>query len=90
MRLGITPAYAGKRLKKSHKIGLRQFAKRPIPLTSQIILILDEYFALIEPRPYRAKLSSRDALEIIKADSGKKWNSTLVKEFISLIEHDIV
>ena len=33
---GITPAYAGKRLKKSHKIGLRQFAKRPIPLTSQI------------------------------------------------------
>ena len=32
----ITPAYAGKRLKKSHKIGLRQFAKRPIPLTSQI------------------------------------------------------
>ena len=32
----ITPAYAGKRLKKSHKIGLQQFAKRPIPLTSQI------------------------------------------------------
>ena len=32
----FTPAYAGKRLKKSHKIGLRQFAKRPVPLTSQI------------------------------------------------------
>lgn len=61
-----------------------------IPLTSQIILIIDEYFALIEPRPYRAKLSSRDALEIIKSDAGKKWNNTLVKEFISLIEHDIV
>ena len=67
-----------------------KISKDEIPLTSQIILILDEYFALIEPRPYRAKLSSRDALEIIKADSGKKWNSTLVKEFISLIEHDIV
>jgi diguanylate cyclase (GGDEF)-like protein len=65
-------------------------AKDDIPLTSQIILILDEYFALIEPRPYRSKLSSRDALEIIKADSGKKWNNTLVQEFISLIEHDIV
>ena len=61
-----------------------------IPLTSQIILILDEYFALIEPRPYRSKLSGKDALEIIKADAGKKWNDTLVKEFISLIEHDIV
>ena len=64
--------------------------KEDIPLTSQIILILDEYFALIEHRPYRSKLSSKDAIEIIKADSGKKWNDTLVKEFISLIEHDIV
>lgn len=67
-----------------------KISKDEIPLTSQIILTIDEYFALIEPRPYRAKLSSRDALEIIKADSGKKWNKTLVQEFISLIEHDIV
>lgn len=67
-----------------------KISKDEIPLTSQIILIIDEYFALIEPRPYRAKLSSRDALEIIKVDSGKKWNKTLVQEFISLIEHDIV
>lgn len=67
-----------------------KISKEEIPLTSQIILIIDEYFALIEQRPYRAKLSSRDALEIIKADGGKKWNTALVKEFISLIEHDIV
>ena len=67
-----------------------KMSKDEIPLTSQIILIIDEYFALIEPRPYRAKLSSRDALEIIKSDAGKKWNNTLVKEFISLIEHDIL
>jgi HD-GYP domain-containing protein (c-di-GMP phosphodiesterase class II) len=67
-----------------------KMSKEEIPLTSQIILILDQYFALIEPRPYRAKLSARDALEIIKADAGKKWNNTLVNEFISLVEHDIV
>lgn len=67
-----------------------KISKEGIPLTSQIILIIDEYFALIEPRPYRAKLSSRDAIEIIKADSGKKWRASLVQEFISLIEHDIV
>ncbi len=67
-----------------------KISKNDIPLTSQIILIIDEYFALIEARPYRAKLSSQDALEIIKTDSGKKWNNTLVKEFISLVEHDIV
>lgn len=67
-----------------------KLSKDEIPLTSQIILIIDQYFALIEPRPYRNKMSSRDALEIIKADSGKKWNNNLVQEFISLIEHDIV
>ena len=67
-----------------------KISKNEIPLTSQIILIIDEYFALIEQRPYRAKLSSKDALEIIKADAGKKWNKNLVNEFISLIEHDIV
>ena len=65
-------------------------SKENIPLTSQIILIIDEYFALIEPRPYRAKMSYKDALDVIKSDSGKKWNDNLVKEFISLVEHDII
>ena len=67
-----------------------QKSKEEIPLTSQIILIVDEYFALIEARPYRAKMSNRDAVEIIKSDAGKKWNTNLVSEFISLLEHDIV
>lgn len=64
--------------------------KEDIPLTSQIILIIDEYFALIEQRPYRSKMSGKDALEIIKSDAGKKWNKTLVAEFISLMEHDVI
>ena len=67
-----------------------KIAKEEIPLTSQIILIIDEYFALIEPRPYRGKMSSKDALDVIQTESDKKWNMALVKEFISLIEHDIV
>ena len=67
-----------------------KIAKDEIPLTSQIILIIDEYFALIEQRPYRSKMSSQDALEIIKSEGGKKWDDALVSEFVSLIEHDIV
>ena len=67
-----------------------KISKNEIPLTSQIILIIDEYFALIESRPYRAKMSSRDALEIIKFEADKKWNKALVNEFVSLVEHDIV
>ena len=68
----------------------KNISKEEIPLISQIILILDEYFALIEPRPYRAKLSVKDALEIIKAETKKKWNENLVSEFVSLIGQDMV
>lgn len=67
-----------------------RISKEEIPITSQIILIVDAYFALTEQRPYRPKLSPREALIEIKKDAGKKWNETLVQEFITLIEHDLV
>ncbi len=63
--------------------------KEDIPMTSQIILIVDSYFALIQPRPYREKLSSEEAIEIIHEDAGRKWNQTLVDEFVNLIKHDL-
>lgn len=60
-----------------------------IPLASQIILIIDAFFALIEPRSYRSALTAQEALEVIKKDSNKKWNPSLVKEFVALIESDL-
>lgn len=66
-----------------------KISREEIPVTSQIILIVDAYYALTEQRAYRSKLSPREALEEIKKDSGKKWNENLVQEFITLIEHDI-
>lgn len=66
-----------------------KIAKEDIPMTSQIVLIVDAYFALTEQRTYRSELSPREALEIIKQDSGKKWNAALVQEFVTLIEHDL-
>ncbi len=66
-----------------------RMAREDIPMTSQIILIVDAYFALIEPRAYRAELTPVQALEVIKQDAGKKWNNALVQEFVSLIDHDI-
>ncbi|MBQ3310889.1 diguanylate cyclase [bacterium] len=60
-----------------------------IPLSSQIILILDAYFALIEPRIYRKALTPYEALEVIKQDANKKWNSTLVNEFVKLVEIEL-
>jgi len=66
-----------------------KLSKDEIPMTSQIILIVDAYFALTEPRPYRNKLSPLQALEEIKKESGKKWSPELVKEFATLLENDL-
>ena len=66
-----------------------RISKDEIPLSSQIILIVDSYFALLEQRAYRSKLSPQEALAEIKKDAGKKWNSTLVNEFVTLIENDM-
>ena len=66
-----------------------RISKDEIPLSSQIILIVDSYFALLEQRAYRSKLSPQEALAEIKKDEKKKWNSTLVNEFVTLIENDM-
>lgn len=64
-------------------------AGEEIPLSSQIILIIDAFFALTESRSYRSALTAQEALEVIKKDANKKWNPSLVKEFVSIIENDI-
>lgn len=56
-----------------------------IPLTSQMVLIIDSYFALIEKRPYRHAKSKEEAIKIIKKDIGKKWNPKIAEEFVSII-----
>lgn len=62
---------------------------KDIPLSSQIILIVDAYFAIIEPRAYRNALSQQEAIDIIKNDANKKWNPALVKEFVTLLENEL-
>ncbi len=66
-----------------------KLSKDDIPMTSQIVLIVDAFFALLEDRAYREKLSPQDAIEVIKKDAGTKWNSNLVDEFVALIENEI-
>ncbi|MBR3889767.1 diguanylate cyclase, partial [bacterium] len=59
-----------------------------IPVCSQIVLIIDAYFALIEQRPYRQAMTKEEAIETIKSEIGKKWNSKLATEFIAILNTD--
>lgn len=60
-----------------------------IPIESQIILIIDAYFALLEDRPYRKALSQADAILQIEKDINVKWNEKLAREFISIVQNDL-
>ena len=59
-----------------------------IPIESQIILIVDSYFALIEDRPYRKAMSNQDAIKTILVESGTKWSVALADEFASVINNE--
>ena len=61
-----------------------------IPIESQIILIVDTYFALLENRPYRKALAKEDAIKVIKEDSESKWSSKLSEEFVKTLKEDFV
>lgn len=62
-----------------------QLSGSSIPISSQIILLVDSYFAIIQARPYRVAHSKDEAIEIIKLGAGKKWNEKLVEQFVDLV-----
>ncbi len=60
-----------------------------IPIESQIILIIDSYFALLENRPYRDARTKETAIKIITGEINSKWSSKLAQEFISIVKNDL-
>lgn len=66
-----------------------QISGENIPIESQIILIIDSYFALLEKRPYREALSKDEALKVIEEEADKKWSGRLAKEFIAIVRNDL-
>lgn len=59
-----------------------------IPLSSQIVLIIDSYTALTKPRSYRAALTKNEAISVIKGEAGKKWNKNLVSQFVEMMKDE--
>ncbi len=56
-----------------------------IPLGSRIIALADAYSALTSKRSYRDALEKEKALEIIKSESGSKWDPELVELLTNLL-----
>ena len=57
-----------------------------IPVTSQIILIVDSYFAMISYRPYRKAYTVDEAITEIKSNANKKYSQELVDAFCYAID----
>jgi diguanylate cyclase (GGDEF)-like protein len=59
--------------------GLKETA---IPLEARILAIADSFDAMTSLRPYRAPLSTQEAIEEIKRCAGTQFDPTLVVEFL--------
>lgn len=60
---------------------------KDIPIGSQIILLVDAYFALTQDRPYRKAFDIEKAIEIIQEGADIKWSKDLVDKFVPLVRH---
>ena len=59
-----------------------------IPITSQIVLLVDSFYAMTQDRPYRQAYSVDQVVEMIKEQAGKRWNEKLVEDFIYIIKNE--
>lgn len=55
-----------------------------IPLGSRIIALASAYCALIQDRAHRKALSNNEALEVIKKESGTKWDPNIVEILLKI------
>jgi HD-GYP domain-containing protein (c-di-GMP phosphodiesterase class II) len=59
-------------------------AGRKIPLIAAIISVADAYDAMISRRPYRKAFSRKEAISIIKKNSGKQFHPKVVEAFLRI------
>ena len=57
-----------------------------IPYEARILSIADAFDAMTSPRPYRAQLSLKDAVEELRRSSGTQFDPELVETFCSVVE----
>ncbi len=63
-------------------------SENQIPITSQVVLLVDAFYAMTQDRPYRKAFTLDETLDIIKEEAGKQWNKDLVNEFFNIIQNE--
>ena len=61
-----------------------------IPITSQIVLLVDAFYAMTQDRPYRNAYTVDEIIEIIKSEAGGRWNEKLVEDFIHVVKNESI
>lgn len=57
-----------------------------IPVEARILAIADAFDAMTTDRPYRRRMSAREAMEELRRYAGSQWDRYLVEEFIGILE----
>jgi putative two-component system response regulator len=53
-----------------------------IPLLARIVSVCDAFDALVNDRPYRSRMSTQEAINLLEAGAGRQWDSELVDLFV--------
>ena len=61
-----------------------------IPITSQIVLLVDAFYAMSQDRPYRHAYTVDEIINIIKNEAGKQFNEKLVDDFIYVVKNETI
>ena len=59
-----------------------------IPIASQIVLLVDAFYAMTQDRPYRNAYDVDEIVEIIKNEAGQRWNDKLVEDFVYVVKNE--
>ena len=59
-----------------------------IPITSQIVLLVDAFYAMTQDRPYRKAYGVDEIIDIIQNEAGERWNEKLVEDFIYVVKNE--
>jgi putative nucleotidyltransferase with HDIG domain len=59
-----------------------------IPLGARVIRVVDSFSAMIDERPYKQPLSFKEALDEIRAYTGKNFDPQVVDAFFQIINRD--